>query len=730
MSARVTCLVQQAEAAFRDHAWHRAEQLCRMALDSQSDHPGALNLLAVITAQTRRTAEAAELFRRSVEIQPGEAAAHNNYGNVLRGLGRLDEALDSFDRALALRPDYAEAYINRGNLLRDLKCADVALASYEQAIALRADIAQGYDGRGNALRDLGRHAEAVEAYSQALLLWPGWARCHLRRGNALLDLRRVKEALADYDAAIAIEPRVAQVHNNRGAALHELGRLEEALESYERAIELKPDYAEAHNNRGVTLREMKRLEAAAESLHEALRLKPDFPWVHGTWLHTLQQLCDWRDLDARIEAALLRIGRGEKVGLPFYALALADSPALQRRAAETWVHHMCPPKADRPTRSRGPVHERIRVGYFSADFHAHATAYLTAEMFELHDRRRFEVLAFSHGPDIHDAMRARLQAAFDQFHDVRTRTDQDVAQLARELGVDIAVDLGGFTHGERMGIFARRAAPLQVSYLGYPGTTAAPYMDYLIADRTLIPAGAPGRDYSEKICRLPNCYQMNDSKRSIASTEPARAELGLPPSAFVYCCFNNSYKIMPRVFDSWMRILRGVPASVLWLLLDNNTAAANLRREAALRGVDASRLIFAERTPLPAHLARQRAADLFLDTFPYNAHTTTSDALWAGLPVLTRIGSSFAARVAASLLGAIGLPELVTATDEQYEAQARELAHDRDRLAAIRQKLRANRASTPLFDSQSLTRHIEDAYEWMYRRHRSGAEPEDFDVPG
>jgi predicted O-linked N-acetylglucosamine transferase (SPINDLY family) len=414
---------------------------------------------------------------------------------------------------------------------------------------------------------------------------------------------------------------------------------------------------------------------------------------------------------------------------PFYVLTLSDSAALQKRAAELWVREECPPNDSLPAVPKRGRRDRLHIGYFSADFHDHATSYLIAQLFELHDRSRFRVTAFSFGPDSQGAVRKRLKAGCDEFIVVRDKSDSEVALLARQRLLDIAIDLKGFTQDHRAGIFARRAAPLQVNYLGSPGTMGAPYMDYLIADRALVPA-AHQAFYIEKIIYLPHCYQVNDAKRVIAEKSFTRAELGLPQTGFVFCCFNNSYKILPDTFDRWMRILSRVPGSVLWLLGDNPAAIRNLRREAAARRVDPQRLVFADRIDLPEHLARHRAADLFIDTVPCNAHTTASDALWAGLPVLTCRGEGFAGRVAASLLTAIGLPQLITSTLDQYEELAVRLAGDPGELAEVRQTLAANRLTAPLFDTPLYTRHIEAAFAEIYARYQADLMPENVFVDG
>lgn len=767
-----------------------AEPLCRMVLHSHADHFQALNLLGIITAQTRRTAEAADLFRRALAAKPDDRSAAANYSKVLTELNRFDEALAicdrllrleprhaeihkhrgmllqklgrteaalaSFDNAIELRPDDAQAHFNRGVLLRAMHRLSEALTSYERALAIKPDYAAAHKNRGVVLHELGRSPEALASFERALASNPGDAGVHRNRGDALEALGRPEEALASYEHALALRPGDADAHARRGRVLRELKRFQESLLSYERALAMAPDHAEAHNNLGVVLQELMRPEEALRSFERALEIKPDdadiyanlgnalvrlrrweealyryqraheiqpdLDWLQGNWLHAKMQLCDWRDLDFEMTELLRDVAQSKKVVLPFHLLALTDSPALQLQAARIWVNHNGASSGRwRAARDPEPA-GKIRLGYFSADYHDHATAFLTAGLFERHDRSRFDLTAFSFGPPKQDEMRRRLTAAFDRFVDVRERSDLEVAQLSRELEIDIAVDLKGFTEGARMGIFAHRAAPIQVSYLGYPGTLAAPYVDYLIADETLIPPEFR-LHYTEQIAYMTHSYQANDRERTIADRKFTREELGLPSQGFAYCCFNNTYKIAPATFDGWMRILRRVEGSVLWLLLDSERAAANLRREAEARGVSGARLVFGKRMVPPEHLARQRAADLFLDTYPYNAHTTASDALWAGLPVLTRIGESFAARVAGSLLKAVGLPELITTTTEAYEALAIELAEHPNYLLELTAKLRRTRLQVPLFDTDLFARNLEDIYLQMYGRLKSGSAP-------
>jgi len=434
------------------------------------------------------------------------------------------------------------------------------------------------------------------------------------------------------------------------------------------------------------------------------------------------KLCVWSLCEENLDKLKVELSQSKPVTAPFPLLAVLDSPALQKTAAKVYAEIMFPERHALGCFDKGEPDRKIRIGYFSADFHNHATAYLMAELFEAHDSSRFELYGFSFGPNRNDEMRQRVSSAFDRFIDVRDKSDRQVARLSRDLGIDIAIDLKGHTQDARTGIFAEGCAPVQVNYLGYPGTMGVAYIDYVIADKTVIPAESQS-DFTEKVVYLPHSYQVNDSRRRISDRVFTKKELGLPESGFVFCCFNNNYKILPSTFDSWIRILKAVEGSVLWLFEDNPTAARNLRKEAMARGVDGSRLTFAGRMPLGEHLARHQLADLFIDTLPCNAHTTASDALWAGLPVLTCMGKSFASRVAASLLKAIELPELIAHTPEEYETKAIELATDPSKLNEIKGKLKRNRMTTPLFNSKLFARHIEAAFEEMHARYQAGLPP-------
>jgi predicted O-linked N-acetylglucosamine transferase (SPINDLY family) len=720
--------MRQADAAYAAGDWPSAAKLCQWVLEAQADHVHALNLLGIIKAQTGDPGQAAVLLQRVAVAMPNNPVAHNNYANALKDLGRYQEAMASYDRALALDPGYAEAHSNRGSTLLAVKRPEAALESYSTAIRLRPDHAAAHYSRGIVLHELGRVNEALESYARALAIQPRFADAYYNQGNALKGLGRLEEAARSYRAAIQAREGFAQAYNNLGLVLRDLGRSDEALDCFARALRIEPTLVEAHVNRGHAFLALMRPEEALASYEQALRLEPDQPWLHGARLFAKMQLCDWPGMPALIDGMILKVSARQECVQPLIAQALSDEPQWLRRVAEIAADSYRSGAVRLPPIPKPRQREIIRLGYFSADFHGHATAYLAAGLFEQHDRREFEVVALSFGPKRGDPMRDRLLKAFDRFIDVRERSDREVAEISRDLGIDIALDLKGYTHDARPGIFVQRAAPVQVNYLGFPGTMGADFSDYLIADAVVIPEASRAH-YSEKIVYLPHCYQVNDHMRAPAAARPSRMQLGLPPDVFVFCSFNNPYKITPGTFDLWMRILKRVPSSLLWLYAENSSTTANLRKEAVRRGVSDQRLVFALPVPQPQHLARQSAADLFLDTLPYGAHTTASDALWAGLPVLTRQGESFQSRVAASLLHAVGLADLVTADEDQYEALAVALATDSARLKATRDRLQANRLTAPLFNTVLYTRHLEQAYRQMYERYQAGSAPADIRIP-
>ena len=611
--------------------------------------------------------------------------------------------------------------IQTGDLVEAERFLDAALAVEPRAL-------DALYNRGRVLLELKRPADAFACFDAMLAINPNIHEALFHRANLLCDSQRLEEAIADYDRAVVLAPEFVEAWNNRGYALSFAGRLEDALGSYERALSLKPSDQRTLNHRGLTLFELKRYGEAARDFASVLKVDPEFPFARGNLLYSRLHCCDWRNVEEEIARAIVELRQGKRILMPQQAATVVSSPHDVLRCSRLL-------SADQNPQTTRPLwlgeryrHQRLRLGYLSGDLHAHATAFLMAGVFEAHDRSRFEVTAFSYGPNDRSHIRQRLERAFNRFIDVRDKSDDEVAQMLRQMEIDIAIDLKGHTSNSRSGILALRPAPVQVHYLGFPGSLGMSHIDYIIADRVVIPEGDESA-YSEKIVTLPETYQCNDRSRLIAPATPSRGELGLPETGFVFCSFNNSFKIRPQMFGLWMRLLSSVGGSVLWLLRDNPEAVQNLRLEAEKHGVAAARLVFAPRDMPHLHLARHRLADLFLDTLPCGAHTTASDALWAGVPVLTCIGDTFAGRVAASLLHAVGLPEMITHTLADYEALALKFARDKSALAAVTSKLRDNRNSHPLFDTVRFTRHLEAAYIHMWERAQRGEAPDHFTVP-
>lgn len=687
-------------------------------------------LLGSAHAGLGRTESAIACFTKALEIKPDDADAYLNLGILFVNLGRDEQAITCFAKVVAIVPVHADAHNNLGILLGKKGRFEEAIAAMEQALTIKPTHAVMHLNLGNLLKDCGRTDEAIAAYRKAISCQPDYAPAYNNLGFLLSSLGRNEEAVAALSQALATKPDFAEAHNNLGVALGNLGRHDQAILHFETAFGISPSHVEAHYNAGSLLGNLGHHNQAIACVDRALRLKPSYARARAWKLHQLRAICDWDGLAADA-GAIAELGITGEAVPPFFMLCLEDDPARHliraRRFAEQYLPATRPsPRSDPAAR---PVVRpaRLQIGYFSADFHEHATMHLMARLFELHDRSRFRLHAFSYGPETGDATRARVKQAFDAFHDVRCLGDEEIANLARREGIDIAVDLKGHTRDLRAGLFAYRTAPIQVSYLGYPGTMGAPFMDYLVADRTVIPEELR-HHYSETLIYLPHSYQANDDTRDIAQPAPTRRELGLPQDAFVFCCFNNSYKITAAEFDVWMRLLGNIGGSVLWLLKSSASAEQNLRKEAQRRHIDPDRLVFAERAPPALHLARHCHADLFLDTFAYNAHTTASDALWAGLPLVTVAGQGFAARVAASLLRACDLAELISETPEQYEQLAHALAANPQKLSQLRAKLVASRRAAPLFRTEIFVRQLEHGFDEAWRRSHEG-DARDIHVP-
>lgn len=686
MNPQLQLMLQRAIQAFHGGNFDSVELIMQEVLQNDVNNANTIFESAINYAENGKLKDALEIFECLKISVRNEDQIPYNLGCVYAMQDDYESAYRNFHEALAISPNNIAALVNCANALHELKRFEEAFSYFDAALSLESNYAQVWCNKGNTLR----------------------------------AIKRYDEALAHYEKALSLKPDYHEASTSKGATLHELKRFDEAIALFDQALSLRPDYHEAWSNKGGTLKALGRYDEAIVHYQKALSLKPEIEWVFGDLVNAKMNICNWSDLEDSSEIISKKVMANEEVSQPFSLLALNDDAQLHKKSAEIFTQSKYPPNPvlgpilkHPKSRQQG---QKIRIAYFSADFHNHATGYLMAELFELHDKSQFELIGFSFGPIKNDEMRQRLVNSFDQFIEVGNQSDLAIAQLSRSLNIDIAVDLKGFTQDLRTGIFSYRAAPIQVSYLGYPGTMGADYIDYIIADNILIPPDSQ-RFYSEKVVYLPNSYQVNDRKRVIADTLSTRQELGLPENGFVFCCFNNNHKILPATFAAWMRILTAVEGSVLWLLQDNPRVVENLRKEADKFGVDAGRIVFAGRMALPEHLARHSQADLFLDTLPYNAHTTTSDALWAGLPVLTVMGRSFASRVAASLLYAIGLPELITNTLQEYEALAINLAKSPQKLINIKQKLASNRLTTPLFDTPVFTQNIEAAYIQMMERY-------------
>ena len=696
-------LTDQALTLHRSGNLAEAERLYREALAVEPRDFTARHLLGVVFAQQGRSQDALDEIAAALALEPDNADALLNQANVLKTMGRAADALTGFTRALDAKPGWPQALNNRGTVLQSLGRFDEALADYDAALAAHPDYVEALNNRGSVLQDLKRPAEALASYDRALRLAPQFAAAFNNRGSALLDLRRFADALGCFDRALSLRPGDAEAFNNRGNALQGLMRYDEAVASYDRALALRPDYPEAQSNRGGALQQLKRHDEALDSFERAGAQ----PHAFGGAAMAALNLCDW-DRTARIGAQMpARIAAGEAVP-PWVLLGYSGDEMLQLQCARNVIHTRFPHLPPAMATARY-AHDKIRLAYISSDFVHHPVAAQIVQLIESHDRSRFEVLGISTGPDDGSAQRRRLTAAFDQFHDVKEQNPRSVAELVRRLEVDVLVDLNGHTQGDNFDVLSHRPAPVQTTWLGYAGTTGAPFIDYLIGDRIVAPNT---QAFSEELAYLPNCFFPTDTGNAIG-TAPARAQAGLPADGFVFCSFNNNWKFTAPVFAIWMRLLDQVPGSVLWLKKPGEAAAQNLRRAAEGHGIDPLRLVFAAGAPLDVHFARHALADLFLDTLPYNAHATACDALWAGLPVLTCAGTAYAGRVAASMLMTAGLPELVTDDAAAYERTALELARDPARLQALREKLAGR--NSPLFDTPRFARDIEALFSEMLR---------------
>jgi predicted O-linked N-acetylglucosamine transferase (SPINDLY family) len=691
--AEAEALLREAVVLHRAGRLAEAQRIYAQVLAADPEHPGALHLSGLVAHREGRLDDAIDLVGRAIARAPGSAVFHGNLGNLCKDAGRRDEAMAALRRALELDPGHVPARNNLGVLLLEGGENQGALEHFRTVIVQRPDHFRAHFNAGNALQRLGAPEAALAAWRQALELAPDFAEALEAAGGALLARGRFAEAIPLLRRRAALAEHSADAQADLALALHRHGDLEDAAVCYARALALAPDALEVVCN-----------DCAL-----------------------LQKICAWERLAVQLPLVVRAIEDG-RAGVPLGLLVSQPgfTPELQLAAARANAAAFTglPPVS---SRHDGSAATRLRIGYVSADFREHATAWLTAELFELHDRQRFEIVLVSHGPDDGGASRRRLQRAADRFLDVAALADEGAARRIADERLDVLVDLNGSTDNARMGIAARRPAPLQVNWLGFPGTLGAACYDYLIADRYVVPPGSE-EHYSEAVVRLPDCYQSHDRKRSRPADAPDRAAHGLPADACVLCCFNQSFKITASMFALWMRVLAAAPQAVLWLLDDNPVATATLRRRADALGVAPARLVFAPHAAHDAHLARYLAADLAIDTYPCVSHTTASDALWMGCPLITLTGTTFASRVAGSVLASAALSDCVAGAMPAYEAMLAELVRDPPRIAALRRRLDLARSTAPLFDTQRFVRHLEAAYARMTAGAARGERPQGFDV--
>ena len=741
-----------------------AERLYREILAADPQHVDALQLLGLLALQTKRPDLAVSLLKQAISLRDDQPAFHNNLGAAHTALGQHQDAESAYSQAVRLKPDYVDAHFNRATALRALNRLPDAAAAFRTVLNLKSDHADALNGLASVLKAQRRPDEALAHLRRAVEIRPTFATAWTNLANLLLESGRTDEAIEAYRRALAARPQYPEALNNLGAALHARGQFNAARDCFRQALALNPDYADAHYNLGALQQAQNNLTEAAASYRAALNAapghvgalanlaavflalgqfddavdtyrrtlaaRPRAAGIASALAHLLQEACEWTDELRRLESLVAQAVDADDQDpatnpvSPFNFLAMSrlTSPEQQARCARQYSSRkfrsvaLNGAVAQLPPAARPPAlpPRKLILGYLSNDFRAHAVASLVAELFEQHDRERFVVCGLSYGPDDGSPMRHRIISGCDRFVDLRELTNAQAAEKIRAEQVDILIDLQGHTKGARTEILALRPAPIQVNYLGYPGTMGCDFIDYILVDPFIAP---PSHDscYSERLLRLPTCYQVNDGRREAATHTPSKHDCGLPDDAFVFCCFNNSFKITSEMFDIWMRLLRDLPQSVLWLLTGHARAIDNLRREATAHGVAPERLVFAPRAPLADHLARHRLADLFLDTLPYNAHTTASDALWCGVPLVTLAGEPFASRVAGSLLHSLGLDELITRSPAEYEAKTRELATSPSKLADVRSRLHAAKQAAPVFSARAFAREVEATYERIAR---------------
>jgi protein O-GlcNAc transferase len=706
------------------------------ALQLKPDYAEAAYNLGSVFLIAGNVTEAVPWYEKAIRIKPDYVDAYSNLAAAYNKINRPDDALDCCQKALKLNPDSAAALNNMGNAFMAREKQNEAIACFQKSIFIEAANPEAHSNMGNAFHDLGRPDEALACYRSALKLNPGYGEAYNNMGIVLREQGRLNEAMFCYQKAMQLRPEDPEAYHNMGNVFKDQGKLNEAIGMYGHAIDRNPELVDTHVNMGAALEEQGRSDEAISSYLKALDIHPEFPKAYSHLVHQLQHLCSWQKLEAfstkldKLTAQALDAGK-KPDEMPFLNLARHADPPLNYKVAKAWSDEITRrvsgisqfyPTSNGTSGVKKLKESRIRVAYLSNNFKNHPTAHLIQGMFRHHNRDKFEVYCYSYGEDDNSCYRSKIKKNCDQFIDVRTMSHTVAARRIYDDGVDILVDLVGYMKANRLCIPALRPAPIQVRWLGLAGTTGADFFDYLIADALVVPEGqAPF--YSEKLVHMPHCYQINDNTQAIRDNDIKRADFGLSEGGFVFCSFCSRYKLDPAIFESWMKILKQVPGSVLWLLGGSDTAEKNLIQAAESRGINRNRLVFAQKIPREDHLARLQLADLALDTRIVNGAITTSDALWSGVPVITLQGSHFASRMSSSILSAAGLPEMVTHSLENYENLGVRLAGETDELNAIRQRLVRNRLSVALFDTALFVRNLEIAFEKMWAVYRSGDTP-------
>lgn len=694
-------------------------------------------LLATIYGQQKNYKMAINYFKQVVQIDPKAADAHYNLGYAYFLFGDFSASVACYDKALLLTPQYLECLHNRGTALQELGKHEEAIKSFSQALEIDPATADSLFLRGMSYFNLKRFNEALEDLNAAIKLNKEHVNALIGRGRLYLDQNDFTLSLASFKHAISIEPENAAAHYQCARALEQLSRLNVAAEAYHNAFELDATNDDALYGYARLMTKLKTFEKAIPAYERLIKLSPHIMYK-AQYFTTKASVWHWHNYDKSLNEILTSLAKGRPNINPFQVLSLVDSLDVQRNAAHSFAHLNYKAGSDTHDFDLRQPGEKIRIGYFSEDFQMHPVAIQLAGLLEAHDRSKFELFGFSAGSSLADEkpdsdhlkMRARLAGALDHFHDVSEQSNEDVVQLMRDNRIHIAIDLGGYTNLWRSRIFADRVAPVQINFLGFSGTMGVDYMDYIIGDTTLVPPENKHK-YSEKIIHLPHSFMPNDNKRHVVDQPLNKSAYNLPQDSFVFCCFNNQYKITPPVLDRWAQIMLNVEKSVLWLSASHPDAMLNLRKEARKRGVNADRIIFASHAPTQAdYLTRLAHSDLFLDTLPYNAHSTGCDALWAGVPILTLQGEGFTGRVASSLLAAVGLPELIASSEREYIDLAISLATDPARMGQLRKKLEANRFTAPLFDTPRYARNFEAGLAAALERYRDNLSPDDIYVSG